>query len=64
MNEKGLVKLLKMQIRTRSKFFDPIEDFISDRVITSPASITVPTPTVSACVGTWLISPSKNLALA
>ncbi len=32
--------------------------------LTSCASITVPTPTVSACVGTWLMSPSKNLALA
>ena len=31
---------------------------------TSLASITVPTPTVSAWVGTWLISPSKNLAFA
>jgi len=33
-------------------------------IITSLASITVPTPTVSACFGTLLMSFPKNLALA
>lgn len=36
----------------------------SFRLLTSFASITVPTPTVSAMVGTFERSPSKNLALA
>lgn len=31
--------------------------------LTSRASITVPTPTVNACFGTLLMSPSKNFAL-
>jgi hypothetical protein len=30
----------------------------------SLASMTVPTPTVSACFGTWSLSSSKNLAFA
>lgn len=36
----------------------------SPKLLTSFASMTVPTPTVSAMVGTFEISPSKNRALA
>ena len=34
------------------------------RIITSLAAITVPTPTVSAVLGTLLMSPSKKRLLA